>query len=587
MRRILLLLALAAISFTGCKPGGSAATEGETGGVYIRYNYLGYNPARNKRIVIMAERDITGQRWTLTNRTTGQQIDQGTFGPSMYPAGDHLPFDYNFVIDFSTLREIGEYELSTEGAESAVFPIKINPYGDIIKAPLHWMRVSRCGSEDAIDHDVCHLGDTLSQVHHRVGIDNGSWHDDGNGKVYDGSGGWHDAADYLKFSLTIGYANYYILRAYDMNPEIFQDMKEYSTTKYNDLLDEAKWGLDWLMKTMPDDDEFIIMVANSEDHNVGYRLPEHDELDGQRPMLSALSPVQMGYASASLALGAQIFANEGDTELAQQYGDMAERIYARAISSDAEASAWLNDQVNAFYGDETVNDNLALAAGELYKWSNKPEYKADAIKYSDLARGAGWKAWESVNLAAHMNIMDTIYPIAKNYVYLDLDAFLANSRGHGNIWGIPMKYVWGGLYSYIGVGASAIEYQVRTNDRKYESLAENMIDYLLGYNNWGICFVAVENVPNAITDPYSQVYNLQADKFPYGAISEGPGDRQSWEKFDSYFGFDPRAERTHKFNTRAGVFYDKRKDFMCMETTIAGVADGLYMLAVASKHFND
>ncbi len=586
MKRLLLLLALVAISFTGCKPG-SSTTEGETGGVYIRYNYLGYNPGRNKRVVVMAEKNIEGQRWTLTNRTTGEVIDYGEFGPSMYPAGDHLPFDYNFVMDFSTVREIGEYELATAGAESAVFPIKINPYGDIIKAPLHWIRAARCGSEDAIDHGVCHLGDTACVVHHRVGIDNGSWHDDGNGKVYDGSGGWHDAADYLKFSLTIGYANYYILRAYEMNPEVFQDMKLYSTTKYNDLLDEAKWGLDWLMKCMPDDDEFIIMIADSEDHNVGYRLPEHDELDGKRPMLSALSPVQMGYAAASLALGAQIFAKEGDTELAQQYGDMAERIYGRAISDDAEASAWLNDKVNAFYGDQTVNDNLALAAGELYRWSNKAEYKTDAIKYSDLARGAGWKAWESVNLAAHMNIMDTIYPIAKNYVYLDLDGFLANSRSEGNVWGIPMKYVWGGLYSYIGVGASAIEYQVRTSDRKYESLAENMIDYLLGYNNWGICFVAVEDVPNAITDPYSQVYNLQGDKFPYGAISEGPGDIQSWDKYSSYFGFDAQAERTHKFNTQAGVFYDKRKDFMCMETTIVGVADGLYMLAVASKHFND
>jgi hypothetical protein len=116
-----------------------------------------------------------------------------------------------------------------------------------------------------------------------------------------------------------------------------------------------------------------------------------------------------------------------------------------------------------------------------------------------------------------------------------------------------------------------------------------MFDYLLGYNNWGLCFVATQDsrlAGKTITDPYSQVYNLQADKFPRGAISEGPGDRASWEKFKTYFGFDVEAQRTTMFNTSEGVFFDNRKDFMCMETTIGGVADGIFMIAVASKFFS-
>ena len=80
---------------------------------------------------------------------------------------------------------------------------------------------------------------------------------------------------------------------------------------------------------------------------------------------------------------------------------------------------------------------------------------------------------------------------------------------------------------------------------------------------------------------------MQKHKFPTGAIAEGPGDRESWEKYKTYFGFDVTMERTHRFNTTAGVFYDKKKDFMCMETTIAGVADGLYMIAAASRLFRD
>jgi hypothetical protein len=451
------------------------------------------------------------------------------------------------------------------------------------------MRAARCGSKDAIDHGFCHGRDTSCVVHHRVGFDNGSWHDSGSGKKINGFGGWHDAADYLKFSLTIGYSTYFLLRSYDINPELFDSLKEYSTTEYNDLIDEAKWGLDWLMKTMPDNDtnEFIIMVGDSEDHNVGYRLPQDDELNGERPVLSALSPHQMGYAAASLALGANIFKKLGKNDIAKRYENKAKLIFRRATSKDAVPMAALNDEVNVFYGDETVNDNLELAAAELYRLTGDEFYKKEAIKYQNLAGTAGWRAWESVNMPAHINVMN-FYPIAKNDLYADLDEFLINSRRSGNIWGLPVKYVWGGLYSYIGIGAAALEFQLLTGERKYEELGRNMFDYLLGYNNWGICFVATQDprlAGNTITDPYSQVYNLQADKFPRGAISEGPGDRVSWEKFKTYFGFDVDAQRTNKFNTSDGVFFDNRKDFMCMETTIGGVADGIFMLAVASKFF--
>lgn len=582
----------------------AVATFGE---VYIRYNFLGYSPSRQKRIVFMSDSAVTGAKWKLVNKTKNKTVLSGELEESVYGVGDHLPLPYNYVMDISEITEIADYELTIDGAkEPARFPIKKDPYGELVKLPLHWMRVARCGSHDAIDHGFCHGGDTLCTVHHRNGMDNGDWRPAESGKKVNGFGGWHDAADYLKFSLTNAYACYYLLRAYDINPELFDTMKVYSKSDLNDLLDEAKWGLDFLMKCMPDDDEFLVMVADSKDHNVGYRLPEDDELDGERPFLSALSAPQMGYTAAALALGASIFKKIGKEELAQQYGDMAERIFARAKSDDVVATAWLNDKANPFYADQTTNDNMELAAIELFRWTNNKEYISgtslnpsevssnsksaqylqDAINYADKCRGAGWKAWESVNMPAHMLLMNE-YPVAKNYLYLDLDGFLANSRAKGNIWGIPMKYVWAGLYSYIGVGASAIEFEIRTGERKYRSLARNMIDYLLGYNNWGICFVASEDLPNTITDPYSQVYNLQADKFPVGAISEGPGDRASWEKFKTYFGFDVNVERTNKFNTSKGVFYDKRKDFMCMETTICGVSDGIFMLAAASKMFQD
>ncbi|ERP31048.1 glycoside hydrolase family 9 protein [Chitinivibrio alkaliphilus] len=558
---------------------------------YIRYNYIGYNPSREKRIVVMAEEGIDGTQWTLRDNETGEEVLSGNIGASVYERGDHLPFDYNYVFDITELREVGEYTLSLAGdiAEPANIVIHQDPYGDLISKPLRWLREARCGSDAVEDREICHLGDKKAEVFRRADPhDNGSWGPLDEPKYFDGHGGWHDAGDYLKFSLTCAYTTYYILRAYDINPSIFDTLynNDDGQNELNDLLDEAQWGLDFLMRTMPDTNEFMIMIGHNEDHHVGYRLPQDDHLDGERPFLSALSIPQMGYTAAALALGATIFEELGREEQAQEYFEKAQLIYRRALSDDAEATAWLDDDANPFYRDDTNFDNLQLAAGELYRFSGDPSYLEDAQEFADLARGAGWKAWTAVNMTAHMNIMDD-YPVAQNYLYLDLDQFLDNSRAAGNIWGIPMRYVWAGLYSYIGVGATAAEYELLTGNTGYHSLARNMTDYLLGYNNWGICFIAIEDMENTITEPNSQIYMLQADKFPEGAIAEGPGDRESWEYYSTYFGFDMHAEWTHKFNTEAGVFYDNRKDFMCMETTVVGMSDGIYLLAVASKLFNN
>jgi len=45
-----------------------------------------------------------------------------------------------------------------------------------------------------------------------------------------------------------------------------------------DILDEAKWGLDWMLKMHPEPDLLFAQVADDRDHK-GFVLPPDDRVD--------------------------------------------------------------------------------------------------------------------------------------------------------------------------------------------------------------------------------------------------------------------------------------------------------------------
>jgi hypothetical protein len=212
---------------------------------------------------------------------------------------------------------------------------------------------------------------------------NGKWKPAEPARRVDALGGWYDAGDQIKFTLNQAATAYHLLSAYRLKPEHFAT--EHSKSGLPDVLDEARHGLEFLMRVHPDRDTFIIQVGNAEDHNQGVRLPEHDKLDGKRPALCALSRVHMASAAAALALGARTFADVGRTEDAARYGEMARTIYARSLESDTIPTAFERDDVNDFYRDPDPRDQLALAAMELHALTGDRSFLDQAIAFAPRA----------------------------------------------------------------------------------------------------------------------------------------------------------------------------------------------------------
>ena len=133
---------------------------------------------------------------------------------------------------------------------------------------LKYMRQQRCGYNPFLA-DSCHTHDGFIVDHPTK-----------TGKIIDVTGGWHDASDYLQYVTTSANAVYQMLFAYSKNPSVYKDYYDASGRKGSngipDILDEARWGIDWLIKMNPDSGEMYNQIADDRDH-VGFRLPTLDK----------------------------------------------------------------------------------------------------------------------------------------------------------------------------------------------------------------------------------------------------------------------------------------------------------------------
>jgi hypothetical protein len=544
---------------------------------WVRYNQAGYTPDRPKQLLVMSDAALDGQPWIV--QRDGAVVLEGAFGESVAAAGPHTPLPFNYSLDLTALGEVGSYELTVPEAAPVTLRVSENPYGFLINQVLRHLRVARSGTDDTLLHPASHLGDASAPLYRIAGDPaDGAWEPDPSGENVDMLGGWYDAGDYIKFTLTNAYTTYFLLRAYAANPSAFT--KELSTSALVDVLDEAKFGLDYLMKTYPSEDVFVIQVSTGADHQVGYRLPQNDTRDGEREALAALSPTHMAYTAAALARGAQVFRDVGQEELAASYGERAVAIWNRMRQPDVlTESAFERDPANDFYRDQTIADNVALAAVELYGWSGDASY-LDAAR-SERSTGGYWASWGNVDVFANLAIGEHDGAAASDAAS-ELAYFIGNGRAAGNVWNTPLQYTWASLTNWMGVGSAAgLAARGATPPDGTQELYWSMLDYTLGKNNWGLAMIASEDLPASIRNIYSQIYTLTGE-FPTGAVSEGPGDRETHDQMQQWFS-GPLDTSLEAFNTDAAVFYDDEKDFMTQEAVIVGQAQAVLLLALASE----
>ncbi|MGC4233417.1 MAG: glycoside hydrolase family 9 protein, partial [Niabella sp.] len=372
---------------------------------WIRVNQLGYISKEVKQAVLVAKGDMDCTGFILVDAITGKAVLNSS---RVKRFGEWGAFENNWRLDFSDFRVNGLYYLKAGSIISPVFRIDDKVYNGAADFMLRYMRQQRSKYNPFLK-DSCHTQDGFIVYHPDKKKDS---------SYIDVAGGWHDASDYLQYLPTSANATYQMLFAYMQNPRSFEDFHDAWGNKgannIPDIIDEARWGLDWLLKMNPAKGEYYNQIADDRDH-AGLRLPTKDSVkysadkDLARPVYFITGQPQgekyknkttgvassAGKFAAAFALGA-IVMKEFDPVFAGSLVQKAMDAYEFGKMYLGNTQT-LSVKAPYIYAEDNYTDDMELAALSLYLLSKEKKYLADGISFARQEPVTPWMGADSAN----------------------------------------------------------------------------------------------------------------------------------------------------------------------------------------------
>lgn len=525
--------------------------------LFIRVSQIGFLPNDFKTAVVLTNRNLDNSYFELINSDTKKIILKDklqNFGES------YASFSNAYLIDFSNVKTKGKYFLQVEGKKSFSFEIAENVFNGLSQQLLKFFKIQRCGFTNPYMHKECHPVDVT-----RLILPDGKQE---YTKV-DVTGGWHDAGDYVKFLSTIAYSTYMLLFSYEYDKSKYSF--DFNKDGVPDILEEAKIGLDWLLRANIRGAQLITQVQDLRDHDVGWRLPEDDELAYDRPGFVGEGKNIAGLYSAALSMGARVWIDEFEyIEFANQCLDKATKIFNSALFfPDVDSSG------SGMYLDKTFSGKMALGAIELYETTGDTQYLKKAMSFADDAKSDYWWSWGDINSLAHYKIAKTNRRYIK-YIEENLRHF--NSTRNTNLFGEGAEHNWGSNNTLLGISLQAILYKEITNNSDFDSLAVLQRDYVLGKNPWGVCFIY--NVgKNYSRNFHHQVAYFNRGELP-GGFAAGPVKKSAFEGIDIQYN---SSDSLSPFQTEFAYYRDDKNDYITNEPTISANATAIFVFGCYSK----
>lgn len=558
---------------------------------WIRINLLGYKPG-NSKVAIWCGKD---NRDLKTFQVMDAYSKKFAFTASAGKAfGKYGPFTQTYRLDFSKFNKPGRYYLQAGGARSPEFEIDNDVYKGAADFCLRYMRQQRTGFNPFL-RDSCHTHDGYVLYGSKGGIKDSTY--------LDVVGGWHDATDYLQYSTTSANATYHLLMAYRDFPTVFTDEKQSNgldgKNGLPDVLDEAKWGLDWLLKMHPRDNWLFNQIADDRDH-ISMRMPKLDSqynrgyqrpvyfIDGEPHQRGKFINNTTGTSStaakfsSAFSLGASLFRGiDIDYSKKLQEKSVSAYRYAFIKPGVTQTVSVLSPYI---YAEDNWVDDMELAAAS-QKLLN------EAMAY---ARQEPITPWLGTDTAKHYQWYPFInlghYELAKQLTGVKKDSIAQLYRkGISAVWtkaglnafyrGVP--FIWCSNNLTTSFAIQCYWYQQLTGDKQFEQLQQANFDWLFGCNPWGTSMVyGLPAHGDTPADPHSSFTHLR--NYPVdGGLVDGPVYTSIYKNLIGIrlYGDDEYKE----FQSDLAVYHDDYGDYSTNEPTMDGTASLIYLLAAMEK----
>lgn len=574
---------------------------------WIRINQLGYQPVSVKVAVFISNDQITTTSFEVCDAITDKVVLKGK---PLSCNGEYWGMKSAARLNFSVLSNPGGYYLRVGQVISETFRINNNVYNGTADFILNYIRQQQCGYNPFLA-DSCHLHDGALVDHPTE-----------SGRIVDVVGGWHDASDHLRYTTTSANTVYQLLFAWQKSPSVYKDEYDASGNKgmneIPDILDEARWGLQWLMKMNPDSGVMYNQVADDRDHR-GFRLPNQDTatygLGLSRPVYYVTGKSQglskyknrttgvsstAGKFSSAFAMGSGIF-QAYDTAFSAELATKAVDAWEFGLT-DLGVTQTACTVSPYFYEEDNYVDDLELAAWELFKLTGDTQYLKKADYWGVLEPVTPWiekdtarhyQFYPFVNLG-HANIGMSQTEYSEKYISFMLKGLkMLNQRDTDDPFHVTIPFIWCSN-NYVAAALTQCRlYYEATGDSQFAEMEASLRDWLFGCNPWGTSMISglpatgdYPLYPHSAVTRYLKVPTI-------GGLVDGPVYTRIYKNLAGLTLHNP--DPYYAFQNGRVVYHDDIGDYSTNEPTLDGTASLSYYLSSleelgnseAEKSFSD
>ena len=415
--------------------------------------------------------------------------------------------------DFSSITNPGTYVVYVKGVGTSYpFEIKNNVHEKLAKASLKGYYYQRASME-ITDEFGGNFTRAAGHPDDEVLIHNSAatFNRPANSKIYSAKG-WYDAGDYNKYIVNSGITLSTLFSLYEdftgycktLNVAIPE-----SNNQLPDLLDEINWNLRWML-TMQDPFDGGVYHKLTNSNFDGVVAPK----DAREPRYVILktTAATLDFA-ASMAHASRVFRDfeKACPGLADSCLTASKKAYEWAkknpavLYTNATQNSLKNPEIKTgAYEDNEVQDEFLWAAAELFVSTGDLNYFKDANLDKSVTKNLSIPNWQSVGMLGLYALLKNADQFSSNVeVKSALDSlkvkFLAKAKilqqkADASPYGVVMgtdgnDFVWGSNAIAGNQGVFMIKAYLLSKDILFLNAAEANLDYLLGRNAVGYCFL--------------------------------------------------------------------------------------------------